>query len=186
MIGDYNYSYNSVTNQIELSGDYPNSSKYVRVSQVVSLTPNYFDSNGNPKSQYTASLPVATNGSFTGATGEIKGNAAFYNNIVLASNTQGLSGNDYDNMINLLSNQDDYRFSSLFTPGLFNTLHASKISTIITNTQDRGDSIYVMDLVPYGSALSTVTGQAATLDTSYAATYWPWVQTPDPATGKNV
>jgi len=186
VIGDYKYNYNSTNNQIEVSGSYPNASKYVRVKSVNLLTPDYFDNAGIAKPEYTSSIPLAASGTFGGATGDIKGGAAFYDTITTAGNTQGLEGANYDNMINLLSNQDDYRFNALFTPGLFNSLHTSTITTIIANTQNRGDNIFVVDLVPYGSSVTTAIGQAATRDTSYAAAYWPWCQIQDPATGKNV
>jgi phage tail sheath protein FI len=89
-------------------------------------------------------------------------------------------------MIDLLSNQDDYKFNVLLAPGLFNSLHSSQVSTIITNTQGRGDSLFVLDLVTYGSTVTSVTSQAASRDTSYAASYWPWCQIQDPSSGKNV
>jgi phage tail sheath protein FI len=89
-------------------------------------------------------------------------------------------------MINLLSNSDDYRFNVLLTPGLFNSLHTSAVSTIITNTQGRGDNLYVLDLVPYNSTTTAVVNQAAAVNNSYAASYWPWCQIQDPSTGKNV
>jgi len=187
VIGDYVYNYNPSTNQIEVTGSYPNASKFIRVKQVNLLTPNYFDNAGIAKPQYTSSIPVNASGSFTGATGDVKGGANFYNTIN-NSNTQGLVADNYDNMIDLLSNQDDYQFNALYTPGLvkeFGT-HTSKVNNIITNTQNRGDNVYVPDLVAYGSSVSTVTGQAASVDSSYVATYWPWCQILDPATGKRV
>jgi len=187
VIGDYIYNYNPSTNQIELSGSYPNGSRYIRVKSVNQLTPNYFDNNGQFKSQYTASLPIAQSGSFTGATGDVKAGTKFWNEIE-ENNSQGLVAANYTNMINLLSNQDDYRFNILFTPGLIDefTTHTSKISTIINNTQERGDNIYVVDLVGYASTAQEVISQASSRDTSYAAAYWPWCQIVDPATGKNV
>ena len=185
VIGDYVYNYNSTTNQIEISGAFPNASKYVRVKSVNLPTPNYLDNSGNPKPQYTGSIPVAASGSFTGAIGDVKGGAKFYNEVT-ANNTQGLEGANYNNMIALLSNQDDYRFNALFTPGLFSELHTTQINNIILNTQDRGDNIFVVDLVDYADTITNVVGQAASLDTSYAAAYWPWVQIKDPGTGKNV
>ena len=185
-IGDYVYNYNPSTQQIELSGSYRNNSNYIYVSSVNLLTPDYLNNNGVAKSQYTSSIPVAASGSFTGATGDIKGGAAFYNTITSATNTQGLETANYTNMINLLANQDDYQFNVLVTPGLFDSLNTSAISTIITNTQQRGDNIFVLDPVVYGQAASGVITQASTRDTSYAAEYWPWCQIQDPATGKNV
>ena len=186
VIGDYVYNYNSSTQQIEVSGSYRNNSNYIYVSSVNLLTPDYLDNNGVAKNQYTSSIPVAASGSFTGATGDIKGGAAFYNTITTATNTQGLETANYTNMINLLANKDDYQFNVLVTPGLFDSLNTSAISTIITNTQQRGDNIFVLDPVVYGQMASSVITQASSRDTSYAAEYWPWCQIQDPATGKNV
>jgi phage tail sheath protein FI len=44
----------------------------------------------------------------------------------------------------------------------------------------------IVDLVGYGSNILPVTTNAITYDTSYAAAYWPWVQTIDPNTGERV
>jgi uncharacterized protein len=186
VIGDYTLNYNLSTNQIEVSGSYPNASKYVRVKSVVTPLPNYLDNNGVAKAAYTASIPSNESGSFTGATGGIMEGAQFYNAIADGNKSQGIPSASYDNMINLLSNADDYQFNTLLTPGLFNSLQTSQVSSIISNTQNRGDSIFVLDLVPYGSTVSAVTTQAASRNTSYAASYWPWLQTLDPDTGANV
>ena len=186
VIGDYTYNYNSTNVQIELSGSYPNASRYVRVKSVALNTPDYLDNTGTPKVQFTGSIPVAASGSFTNATDTMKGGAAFYDAITTAGNTQGLDGGSYTNMINLLSNSDDYKFNILLTPGLFNSLHTSAVSSIITNTQGRGDNLYVLDLVPYNSTTTAVVNQAAAVNNSYAASYWPWCQIQDPSTGKNV
>lgn len=195
VLGDYITNYNAVTNQIEITGSYPNRSAYVRVKSVDLPTPNYFDNNGNPVAAYTGSIPVNISGTFGAALGDLfyGGGANYYNAITTGAglfNTQGINASNYDNMINLLANQDDYRFNVLLTPGLISNeagLGTSQITTAINNTQNRGDSIYVVDLVPYGTtAVSTVTAAAAARNTSYAASYWPWVQTIDPDTGKNV
>ncbi len=185
VIGDYNYYYNSSNNQVEVSGSYPNKSAYVRVKSVNLTTPDYFDNNGVAKSQYTSSLPLVASGSFTSATGDIKAGALFYNSIG-SGNTQGLVSDNYTNMINLLSNKDDYKYNVLVTPGLYKADYGTPISNIIINTQNRGDAIYVADMVAYGSTVATAVTNAATIDNSYATTYWPWLQISDPETGKNV
>ena len=188
VIGDYVYNYNPSTNQIELTGSFRNNSSYVYVDSVGLLTPDYLDNNGVAKNQYTSSIPSAASGSFSGATGDVKGGANFWNNINNAGNTQGLVAANYSNMVNLLSNKDDYRFNILITPGLIDAFanHTSTVSTIISNTLQRGDSIFVLDPVGYGSTYTSVVSQAASRDTSYAAEYWPWCQILDPGTGKNV
>jgi len=126
----------------------------------------YFDNNGNAKSQFTGSIPINASGSFTGATGDLfsGGGAKYYNNIISnVNNIQGISASAYSNMISLLANQDDYRFNVLLTPGLFSNeanLGSSQVTTAINNTQNRGDNIYVVDLAPYSSSISTVTTAA--------------------------
>ena len=187
VIGDYVYSYNPSNIQIDLTGSYTNNSSFVYVSSVDLLTPDYLDNSGVAKNQYTASIPLAASGAFFGATGNIKGNAQFYNNIN-NTDTQGLVASNYTNMINLLSNKDDYRFNLLIAPGLIDAFasHTSAISNIVLNTQQRGDNIFVLDPVGYGATATATITQASSRDTSYAASYWPWCQILDPSSGKNV
>jgi hypothetical protein len=188
VIGDYTLNYNPTNNQIEISGSYPNASRYVRVKSVIP-TPDYLDNTGAPKAAYTPFIPVAKNGVFGGAIGNMEAtNDNKYFDKISNTNSQGLVAANYNDMIDLLSNQDDYRFNVLLTPGLVNDFsnHSSAISSLITNTQGRGDSLFVLDLVGYGSSVTSVSGQASTRDTSYAASYWPWCQIQDPSSGKNV
>ena len=199
VIGDTKFNYNASENYLEVSGSYPNRSRYIRVASVNLLTPSYLDNAGNAKDQYTGSIPVvgsgSANGSFTGGTGSnisvYTGGGNYYYKAGTASGavngvTQGLIGADYDNMLDLLANQDDYAFNVLLTPGLFNSAHASQTTTAINNTQGRGDSIYVLDPIVYGSTIADTNTQAASRNTSYAAMYWPWLQTIDPDSGQNV
>lgn len=187
VIGDTITNYDSTNIQIQYSGSYANRSNYVVVKQVNYTTPNFFNSNGVISvNAYTASIPVNASGTFGGATDVYKGGAAFYNNITTAGNTQGLDGGSYTNMINLLANTDDFKFNMLITPGIIESLHSSVVTSIISNTQNRGDNIYVVDLVPYSSNVSTVTSRASGQNTSYASSYWPWCQVIEPSTGQLV
>jgi hypothetical protein len=186
VIGDQVLEYNPASNQIDISsGTFPNQSRYVRVKSITNLTPNYLNSSGTPVSAYTASIPINGSGSFGSATGNVKGGANFYENIS-SGNTQGLVAGNYTNMVNLLANKDDYQFNILSTPGLYNADYASTISSIVTNTQNRGDNLYVVDLTSYSGGITDAITEAQSRDTSYAATYWPWVRIQDPATGKQV
>ena len=195
VIGDQYYRYNSTENYIEITGSFSNASRYIRVKSVDSKTPNYFDNAENAKDIYTGSLPGVGSGSnggtFVGGVGTVI-NATEDNNMYQfignGSNdvTQGLIGDDYDDMLNLLSNQDDYQFNVLVTPGLLNGDHASQVATAINNTQQRGDSIYLIDPVAYASSITAVNTQANSRNSSYAAMYWPWLQTIDPDLGDQV
>jgi uncharacterized protein len=185
IIGDQTKEYNAADNQIEVIGTYPNNSRYVYVSSVLTPTPLYFDNNGLAKAAFTGSIPLNGSGSFGAATGALfVGPADYYNAIDLSTTApQGISASAYTNMVNLLGNADDYRYNVLLTPGLFSStanLGASQVTTAINNTQNRGDAIYVTDLVPFSSSISEVTTQANAKNTSYAAAYWPWLQTIDP------
>ena len=64
--------------------------------------------------------------------------------------------------------------------------HSTQISSIINNAASRGDNLAVVDLVKYNQSIVTVTNQAAGIDNSYAAAYWPWLQTIDPNSGQTV
>jgi hypothetical protein len=189
VIGDQKYNYDSNNIQMSISGSYPNNSKYVRVKSVNYLTPNYFDANGIAISAYTGSLPIvgsgSLNGCFGGAIGTVSNTVKLYNEISSA-NTQGVLGSDYNNMIALFGNPEAYKFNVLFTPGLTNADNSTQVSNILSNTISRGDNLYVMDLTPFDGGIPEATTQAQTRDTSYAATYWPWVRIIDPATGKHV
>ena len=195
IIGDQYYNYNSTENYIAITGSYANASRYVRISAVNSPTPNYFDNAGNAKSQYTGSIPSVGSGSFGGTFSGGVGTVisaldtnSMYQYIGSNDNTQGLVGNDYNNMLNLLSNQDDYQFNVLVTPGLLNgdSDHISQITTALNNTQMRGDSIYLIDPVAYASSITAVNTQANSRNSSYGAMYWPWLQTIDPDMGGQV
>jgi len=179
---------------IQESGSYANLSRYVRVKSVNLKTPNYFDNNGQAKSEFTGSLPAVASGSFNGAGGEnittaTSGRVAnFYGNIGdgAAFDTQGLTGSNYTNAIALLGNVDEYQYNVISAPGLLNATHATQTTALLSNTIQRGDAIAVLDLVKYGSSISSVSQAASAFDNSYAATYWPWVQMIDPQTGELV
>ena len=187
VIGDQKLAYNSTNIQMELSGSYPNISRYVRVKSVNYLTPTYLNSNGTiSNASYTSSLPTNTSGSFSGATGTVAANVGSSMYDLINTTTQGLTGSDYTNMVNLFGNKEAYQFNLLFTPGLLNDKHTSVVSTIISNTQNRGDNLYVLDLIDYNGTVASTITQAQTRNTSYAASYWPWVRIVDPTTGKQV
>ena len=167
-------------------GNFVNQSRYVYVSEVQQPTPNYFDNNGTAKDIYTGSIPTAASGTFTGATGDLfyGGAAAYYENVSGSTNLQGISANDYTASIGLMANQDDYRFNVITAPGLNLGDNSSQLALLINTVQSRGDALAVVDPRKYNDSVSEVVSSAATINSSYAASYWPWVQTLDPGTGQ--
>ena len=172
VIGDANFNLVSDSGDyfIQQTGSYSNLSKYVRVKQVNFNTPKYFDNNGIAKAAFTGSLPAASSGSFGSAVGSNipTGRAANFYESINATDSQGLTGGNYTNAIALLSNVDEYKYNVISMPGLLASTHATQTTALVNNTIGRGDSIAIVDLVPY------------------AATYWPWLQTIDPNTGEAV
>ena len=174
---------------IQEVGNYPNNSNYVYVSAVQQPTPNYFNNNGTAQNAFTGSIPTAASGTFTGATGNLfyGGGAAYYSQSgVVATNIQGIRGDDYDAAISLMANQDDYRFNVISAPGLTLAVNLSQVSTLVNTVQSRGDAIAVVDTRPYDDTINEAVTTANGINSSYAATYWPWVQTIDPGTGQLV
>ena len=178
---------------VQLSGEYRNQSRYVRVKQVNLTTPNYFDNTGNPKSQFTGSLPTSSLGVFNGAQGKNlpTGVAGAYYENISNTNIQGLSAAAYVESISLLANRDAYKYNLITAPGLIADgtnypAHISVTTQLLNVVQGRGDSMTILDLVGYNSPIIPVTTNALTYDTSYAAAYWPWVQTIDPDSGRQV
>ncbi len=169
---------------LQTSGSYPNASRYVRVKEVFDQTPNYFDNNGSAKDIYTSSIPVAQNGAFELAVGDITGSGTPSNYYQKINNTdsQGVTGADYSIGIELLANRDDFRYNVITSPGLIlaNGTTGAGWTSIQSNCETRGDAIFVGDLVNYDATITQVTGQAASVDSSYVATYWPWLQVIDP------
>ena len=188
-IGDiyYTVEQDGTDYYVKTNGNYPNRSAYVRVSEVYSPTPQYFDNDGTPKNNFTGSLPRVASGSFVGATGlNIINNTAKFNENITANNIQGIAPNDYTQSIKLLGNKDSYQFNVLTAPGLIKSLHSAQTNLLVTTAQSRTDCIAVIDLVPTGSTVNAVITQASSYDTSYAATYWPWLQSIDGGTGQYV
>ena len=190
----------------QLSGSYPNKSKYVRVSDIVP-TIDYLDENGNVRDNaLTSSLPQSGSGSYEGsfsggsdgysgfdALGNQQGTpttAYFYENIT-AANSQGYkldaSGetgySSYIEALDLLSNQDEFDINLILTPGIIASQHTAIASKIIDVCEERGDCFAILDPVLYGKNVADATTQAETRDSNYAAMYWPWVKVPDSQVG---
>jgi len=177
---------------LQESGSNPNISAYVRVKAVNFKTPNYFNNDGTPKNEFTSSLPGVGSGSEFGSFGAAAGSnfksgeANNYYQDINGDNSQGVTGSDYTNAIALLANQDEYQYNVISAPGIYYKDYGTQCTSLLNNTIARGDSIFVMDLVPYNTAIGVVTTQAASIDSSYGATYWPWLQTIDPNSGELV
>ena len=174
---------------VRVSGEFPNKSKYVRVSDVNPLN-NYLDENGNLTTpSLSGSLPAVGSGSLGGGfaggdDGTVSHPQNFYENIT-ATNTQGLNPASstgkvvYEDAINLLANQDEYDINLLYLPGLTSADHSDLITQALEMCENRGDCFVVVDPVLYDSSISQVTTEGTKFNSSYGAMYWPWIQIND-------
>ena len=170
---------------VQTTGSYGNGSRYVRVSSVNLKTPDYFDNSGIAKPEFTGSIPSAQSGTMGGADGVIVAANQNYYDDINNNDSQGIDAaamDGYTDAFNLLANKDDYKYNILTAPGLTyaNAAAATPINLAIQNVQGRGDAICIIDLENYGSTVTATTATAASIDNSYAAAYWPWLQLSDP------
>jgi len=195
VIGDQSYTLTSSGDETYLTytGTYPNRSRYVRVSSVNLPTVNYLANDGTTVNadaasvSFSGSLPITGSGSFYNATGDIvQTGANNYFSASAATKTQGLEAGNYTDVINLLANQDEYLFNVIAAPGLNYSVsaHQTEIDRLISTVEVRGDAIVVVDAASYGSTVATAAASVSSINTSYGATYWPWLQV-QTATGRN-
>tara|TARA_B100000902_G_scaffold101940_1_gene104324 strand:+ start:13017 stop:15395 length:2379 start_codon:yes stop_codon:yes gene_type:complete len=124
---------------------------------------------------------VPLQGGFDGQNPAVKKNTG---KNITATNQQGLdcststsSGSvAYERGIKSLSNADEFDINMLATPGLIYSLHPSPINLAQQTVQDRGDAFYVFDSVGWGDGITTAVNAITSIDTNYAATYYPWVK----------
>jgi uncharacterized protein len=181
---------------IQTTGSFVNNSRYVRVKSVDLPTYDYLDNEGNFKAQFTSSLPAVGSGSLAGAfenaTGNVYGGGANSNTRLKmfedidVSSIQGLETSNYADALALLNNKDEYDYEILVLPGVTIQNGSSAVASAISTVTNRGDAIAVVDTRNYGSTLNQTITSAGTQDSSYAATYWPWVQVLSNETGKLV
>ena len=207
IIGDQKFELKTdgTTRYLELAGDYPNKSRFVRVKSVDSQTIDYLDENGNVRlGSQSGSLPNegsgSSNGGFTGgdngyvgfdALGNQQGTLGttavnFYENI--GTQTQGFSPTDtttgngglaYTKAIELLGNQDEYDINLMLLPGLTQESHNVITNKAIDICEDRGDCFVIVDPVNYGQNPSNAVTEAEEVNSNFAAMYYPWIKVAD-------
>ena len=197
------------TPYLQLTGSFPNKSKYVRVT-ALKQTVDYLDENGAVRVPAASqSLPGLGSGSWQGsfasgsngwsgfdALGNFKHDASnssdnynFFEDI--STGTQGYlpatanrGKTAYEDALNLLKNQDEYDINLILLPGVNQKNHSVIVDKAINVCETRGDCFVIADPVPYSTTnITEVTDEAKDYDSNYVAMYWPWVQIPDNQTG---
>lgn len=108
---------------------------------------------------------------------------------IIGTNTVGLDCSTvtsagtlgYKKALNVLSNSETYDINMIATPGITVADHPSVVTRAIEVAEDRGDTFVLIDPVKQAQTVGTAVSAIANsgINTSYAATYWPWVKIMD-------
>lgn len=117
-------------------------------------------------------------------------------NDLLPTNQQGLDCSTnktngsiaYKQCIAALSNADEWDFNLITTPGINHQYHPYVVGLTVEMCENRGDAFYIFDIAPNqlagDSSIDNVVEMAGQFDTSYAATYYPWIKIVDTNSNK--
>ena len=174
---------------IQFTGNYLNKSKYVRVANVSPVL-NYLDNDGNINviNNVSASnfLPKAQYGGFWSGSGIVgacytaagtvdsSGSAYYYGDMQISTDpkvyNQSVKNTDYEDALSLMRNTDEYQINIISAPGYFEAAELAAVA------EDRTDAIAVVDMNGLDTDVINVAANASAVNSSYGATYWPWVQ----------
>ena len=92
----------------------------------------------------------------------------------------------YTNSFDILSNQDEYDINMLFAPGIIRKLHPYVVDYMISTAENRQDTFTIFDACLKDDNISTAIDNIKDIDSSYAATYYPWMQVLDSTINKPI
>lgn len=90
----------------------------------------------------------------------------------------------YRRALDLVNNPDEIDVNLVLMPGILHSLHPTVTNYAINICEDRGDCFYIMDSSQLTDSIATAVSNVESLDTNYAATYFPWVKIIDPNTSR--
>lgn len=111
---------------------------------------------------------------------------------IKSTNTQGFNCYDansagsvsYKKALDAISNPDEIDINLVVLPGILKKYHSYVANYAINMCEERGDCFYLMDSSGLRDSITETVSTITTLDTNYAATYYPWVKIIDPNTSK--
>ena len=108
---------------------------------------------------------------------------AYFGDITEATKyPQTVTPYDYTDAITLLHNEDEYQINIVSAPGLLGGGNSGRYSwrtqvdAILSLAEERGDCIAVVDVNHKGEDPRNAAEHAVEFNSSYGATYWPWLQ----------
>lgn len=92
----------------------------------------------------------------------------------------------YVKAFDVLSNTDEYDINMITAPGLNLEKHPFLVNYMITTAEDREDTFAVVDITSANANVLTATQQTTSVDSSYAACYYPWLSILDTTSNKPI
>ena len=106
-------------------------------------------------------------------------------NMLTVQDTGTVSG-DFDVARKTLANPEEVEFNLLAVPGITSSGAGTPINNFLNMVENRADSFLLIDLATSTStgsglamSVSNAQDQAGKFDSSYGATYWPWIRIND-------
>jgi hypothetical protein len=111
---------------------------------------------------------------------------------ITSTNTMGFDLSDstksgaraYNQAIQTLANPEAYDINLLVMPGVIYSQHTYVITQGLAMAEARGDCFFPLDADILGATVNSAINAVQGLDSSYAATYHPWIKVKDTNTGK--
>lgn len=162
-------------------------SEYVQVSPSTENTPEVRTGTKASERKFI----LGFQGGFDGVSPEKKVNLGAD---ISATNTQGYDCSSYDangtkayyKALDIMSNAEQYDINLVVIPGIINSLHPSVVKKAIEVCEARKDCFLVFDAVGASDNVAAAITSAKTINSNYAATYYPWIVMNDVYNNKKV
>ena len=82
----------------------------------------------------------------------------------------------YKAAIDAISDPDEIDINLIVLPGIIKNLHSTLIDYLVTKVEARADCFAIVDPSVLAASIATALSDVNSLDTSYLATYFPWVR----------
>jgi hypothetical protein len=92
----------------------------------------------------------------------------------------------YKKALDMLSNNEEYRFDLMVLPGVIEQYHGAVTAYAQSTAEERADCVYLRDLTGLNAPIATAVNTAAGLDSNYSAVYYPWVKVRDLGSSKDI
>lgn len=92
----------------------------------------------------------------------------------------------YIKALDILNDTKKYPFELLVLPGVIEQLHSTVTAYAEALVEERQDAVYLRDLTVRDASVNTAIATVAGLDSSYSATYYPWVKVKDIGSSKDL